>query len=91
MVNNENYIMNSLNFLYYVLAAGFLLIVALLSIVLYQAIKTIMVLRLLIQETREMATDVNEMKTKLKYGTESVVGSLLNMIFRGGNYSGRLR
>ncbi len=73
--------MNTLQLLYGVLAVGFIVLTVLLSIAIFEVIRTLMLARAVMQETKALTRDVNIMKDRLKANTGSIVSFMLSLVF----------
>lgn len=70
-------VMTSLDFLYFSLAVGFLILVVFLSLVAYQLTQTLKQLKLVLEDVKDTTKDVQIIKKSIKLGIFNLLSLLL--------------
>lgn len=82
--------MSSLDFLYYALGGGFLVLVGFLSVTLYHLIKLIKSTKSVVDDIEDTTNDVSMIKNSVKSGLASILDIVIDSLKkRGGGKNGR--
>ena len=76
--------MSSLDFLYYSIGAGFLLLVVALIYLIFHLIKTLEIVRFMIEDTQDLTSDLVEIKDHFKVAILGLLGGskLISLVKR---------
>lgn len=69
--------MSSIDFLYWALGIGFLILVAFLSVTLYTLTQTLKSLKAVLEDAEDITQDVARLKNSIKLGIFSLIGKFI--------------